>query len=137
MTREAGPAAALRIKFTELLYVPWIWQWCSIHHSQADASRPANLCHPKRILPVEGELVCTFTGKFALEHKIVHLELPTMHKPLVIMLECLVVPCILKSYLPSLFVNKVNIIMPELVLHGFVVWLNTGGDHGDFWGGGG
>jgi hypothetical protein len=30
---------------------------CSILLSQADTSRPANLCHPKRYLPVGEELV--------------------------------------------------------------------------------
>jgi hypothetical protein len=50
-------AAALRIKIMEVFYVPWIRQWCSILRSQVDASRPANLCHPKRTLPVGGELV--------------------------------------------------------------------------------
>jgi hypothetical protein len=117
-----------------VLYVSWIWQWCPILHSQTDASRLANLCHPKRTLPAGGEHVCAFTGKYAPEHQIVHLELPTMHKPLVIASERLEVPCISKSYLPSSFVDTVNIITPELILRGFVVCLNTGGDHGDFWG---
>jgi hypothetical protein len=43
---------------------------------------------------VGGELVYTFTGKYALEHQIVHLELPTMHNLLVVAPEHLVVPCI-------------------------------------------
>jgi hypothetical protein len=73
-------------------------------------------------------------GKYAPEHQIVHLELPTMHKPLVVAPECLAVPCISESCLPSLFVNEVDIITPELVQRGFVVSLNTRGDHGDFWG---
>jgi hypothetical protein len=57
-----------------------------------------------------------------------------MHKPLVIAPECLVVPCISKSYLPSCFVDQVDFIVPKLVVHGFIVCLDTGGDHGDFWG---
>jgi hypothetical protein len=56
-TGKNGLTAAVRIKLTEVLYVPWIWQWCSILRSQADASKLANLCHLKRTLPVEGELV--------------------------------------------------------------------------------
>jgi hypothetical protein len=36
--------------------------------------------------------------------------------------------------LPSLFIDEVDIITPELVLRGFIVCLNMGGDHGDFWG---
>jgi hypothetical protein len=90
------------------------------------------LCHPKRTLPAEGELVCSFTGKYALEHQIIHLELATMYEPFVIASKCLAVPCFSESYLPSLFIDKVYIITLELVLRNFVVFLSTGGDHGDF-----
>jgi hypothetical protein len=55
-----------------------------------------------------------------------------MHKPLVVAPERLAIPGILESYLPSSFVDKVDIITPELVLHGFVVCLHMGVDHGDF-----
>jgi hypothetical protein len=116
-----------------MLYVPWIWQWCSILRSQADACRAADLCHPDKTLPTGGELVCAFTGEYASEHQIIHLELATMHELLVIAPERLTVPCILESCLPSLLVDEVDIITPELVLRGFVVCLNTGGDHGDLW----
>jgi hypothetical protein len=34
--------------------------------------------------------------------------------------------------LPSSFVDKVNIFALELVLHGFVIYLDTEGAHGDF-----
>jgi hypothetical protein len=50
-----------------------------------------------------------------------------MHKLLVVAPECLTVPRISESYLPSYFVDKVDIITLELVLHGFVVCLNMGG----------
>jgi hypothetical protein len=56
-TGKNGLTAALRLKLTEVLYISWIWKWCSILHSQADASRLANLSHPKRTLPTRGELV--------------------------------------------------------------------------------
>jgi hypothetical protein len=92
-----------------------------------DASKPTNLCHLKRTLPAGGELVCAFTRKYAPEHQIVHLELPIIHKPLVIAPECLMIPCISGSCLPSSYVDEVDIIMPELVLRGFGVCLNTGG----------
>jgi hypothetical protein len=46
--------------------------------------------------------------------------------------ERLVVQYISESYLPSSFIDEVDIIMPDLVLYSFVVYLNTGGDHGDF-----
>jgi hypothetical protein len=75
-----------------------------------------------------------FTGKYAPEYQIVHLELPIMHKPLVVASEHLAVPCILESCFPSFFVEKVDIIMPKLVLRSFVICLQMGGDHGDFWG---
>jgi hypothetical protein len=67
-TGKSDLAAALGIKLTEVLYVPWICQWSSILHSQADSSRAANLCHPKRTLSVGGELACAFMGKYAPEH---------------------------------------------------------------------
>jgi hypothetical protein len=92
------------------------------------------LCHPERTLPAGGKLVCIFMGKYAPEHQIVHLELPTMHEPLVIAPERLAVPCISESCLSSSFVDEVDIITPELVLCGFVVCLNMRGDHGDFCG---
>jgi hypothetical protein len=72
----------------EVLYAPWIWQWCSILLRQIDASRPANLCHPKRTFPAGAELMQAFMGKYESEHQIVHLELPTMHKPLVVAPGC-------------------------------------------------
>jgi hypothetical protein len=90
---------------------------------------------PKKDPPRGGEIVCAFMGKYAPEHQIIHLELPTMHEPLVIASEHMTVPCISERCLPSSFINKVDIITPELILHGFVVCLNTGGDHGNFWGG--
>jgi hypothetical protein len=80
---------------------------------------------------VGGELVCAFMGEYVSEHQIVHLELPTMHGPLVIALEHLTVSCILESCLPSSLIDKDDIIMLELVLGGFVVCLDMGGDHGD------
>jgi hypothetical protein len=110
--KKGGPAAALRIKLTEVLYISWIWQWHSILRSQADASRAADLCHPERTLPVGGELVCAFTGEYAPEHQIVHLELPTMHELLVIAPERLTLPCILEHCLPSSLINEVDIITP-------------------------
>jgi hypothetical protein len=93
------------------------------------------MCFPERVLLVGGELVHAFSRKYAPEHQIIHLKLPTMHKPLVIALEPLAVPCISERCLPSCFVDQVNIIVSKLVLCSFVICLDTGGDHGDFWGG--
>jgi hypothetical protein len=101
---------------------------------QADASRATNLHDPKRTLSPRRELMQAFLGKYASEHQIVHLELPIMHKSLVIAPERLAVPCISESYLSSCFIDQVNIIKSELILHSFVIHLDTGGDHGDLWG---
>jgi hypothetical protein len=51
-----------------------------------------------------------------------------MHEPLVTAVECLSVPCVLESCLPSSLIDEVDIITPELVLHGFVICLDTGGE---------
>jgi hypothetical protein len=82
--RKSGHVTAQRIKLTEVLYVSWIWQWCSILCSQADASRVADLSHSEGTLQAGGELVHSLMGKNALEHQNAHLELPATHKPLVI-----------------------------------------------------
>jgi hypothetical protein len=67
----------------------------------------------------------------ALEHQIVHLELPAMHEPLMIAPECLMVLCILDSCLPSSFVDKVDVIISELVLRGFIICLDVEVAHGE------
>jgi hypothetical protein len=72
--------------------------------------------------------------KYATEHQIIYLELPTMHKLLVIASECPTVPCILESCLPSSLIDEVDIFTSELVLRDFIVCLDIGGDHGDFYG---
>jgi hypothetical protein len=86
----------------------------------------ADLCHPEWTLPVGGGLIFTFMGEYAPEHQIIHLELPTMHELLVIVLERLVVPCISESCLLSSRIDEVDIVTPELILRGFVVCLDTG-----------
>ena len=47
-------------------------------------------------------------------------EFPTMHKPFVVAPERLVVACISDCGLPSPFVDKVDIVSPELFLQGFI-----------------
>jgi hypothetical protein len=130
-TGISDPATVLRIKLTEVLYVPRVWQWYSITRSQADASRTAGLCYLEGTLPAGGKLVRTFLGKNASDHQIVHLELPATHKSLKIAPECLTVLCILDSCLPSSFVDKVDVITSELVLRGFIMCLDVEGAHGD------
>jgi hypothetical protein len=55
-----------------------------------------------------------------------------LHEPLIIASKHLIVPFILDNCLPSSLIDEVDIIMLELVLRGFIVYLDTGGDHGDF-----
>ena len=47
-------------------------------------------------------------------------ELPTMHKPLMITPERLVVACISDCCSPPSFINEVHIVMPQFFLHGFI-----------------
>jgi hypothetical protein len=65
---RSGLAAALRVKLTKVLYVPWISQWFSILHSQADASKAADLGYPERALIAGGELVGTLPSEHPLKH---------------------------------------------------------------------
>jgi hypothetical protein len=115
----------LRIKLTEVLYVPWISQWFSILRSQVDTSRATDLGHSEGALPVGGELVSTLSSEHPLEHQILHLELSATHEPLLVAFECLAVPCIFYSRLPSSLIDEVDIFTPELVPHGFVICLDT------------
>jgi hypothetical protein len=56
----------------EVLYVPWVVQWFSILHSQADTSRVAYLGHAEGALPTGGELVSSFSSEHLPEHQIIH-----------------------------------------------------------------
>ena len=47
-------------------------------------------------------------------------ELPTVHEPLMIAPERLVVACISNCCSPPSFVNEVHIVTPQLFLHGFI-----------------
>jgi hypothetical protein len=48
-----------------------------------------------------------------------------MHEPLLVVFECLAVPCIFYSRLLSSLINEVDIFMPELILCGFIICLDT------------
>jgi hypothetical protein len=123
-TRSCSLATVLRIKLTKVLYVPWVMQWFSILRSQADTSRAAYLGHAEGALPAEGELVSSFSSEHPTEHQIVHLELSAAYEPLLVVFECMAVPCIYNSRLPSSFIDEVDILTSELVLRGFVVCLD-------------
>jgi hypothetical protein len=117
-------AAVLSIKLMEVLYVPWVWHWFSLLHSQADTSRSAHLGYPEGTFPASGKLVNALPVKHPPEDQIIHLELFASHEPLVVAPECLSVACIFNSRLPSSLVDQVDILTPELVLRGFIVCLD-------------
>jgi hypothetical protein len=123
---------ALRIKLTEVFYVPWEWHRFSLLHSQADTSRSAHLGYPEGTFPTGGKFVHALPVKHPPKDQIIHLELPTSYEPLVVVLERLPIVCIFNSRLPYSLVDHVNILTPELVKHGFVICLDTQRAHGDF-----
>jgi hypothetical protein len=124
-TRRGGLATVLRIKLTDVIFVIWIRQWFSILRSQLDISRVVDLGHLEWALRAEGELVSTLLSEHPPEHKIIYLKLSAMHELYVVAFECLAVPYIFDSSLLSSLIDKVNIFMPELVLCGFIVCLDT------------
>jgi hypothetical protein len=67
-TGRGGLAAVLRIKLTKVFYGPGVWQYFSILHSQADASKVADLGYLEGALPARGELVGTFPSEHPPEH---------------------------------------------------------------------
>jgi hypothetical protein len=123
--------AALSIKLTKVLYVPWAWHQFSLLCSQADTSRLAHLRYPKGTFPVGGKFVHALQVKHPPEDKIIHLELSVSHESLMVAPECLPVACIFNSRLPSSLVDQVDIITPELLLYGFIVCPDTQRAHAD------
>jgi hypothetical protein len=77
-------ATALRIKLTEVHYVPWARHWFSLLHCQADASMSAHLGCPVGTFSVGEKFVHALPPKHPIEDQIIHLELPASHKPLVV-----------------------------------------------------
>jgi hypothetical protein len=108
--------------------------WFSLLRCQADASRSTHLGYPVGTFPAGGKYVHALPAKHPPEDQIIHLELPASYEPLVVAPERLSVACIFNSSLPSLLVDQVDILTSELVLHGFVICLDTQRVHGDFWG---
>jgi hypothetical protein len=127
-------ATILRIKLMEVFYVPWARHWFSLLRCQANASRSAHLCYSVGTFPTGGKFVHALLAMHPPEDQIIHLELPTSHKSLVVAPERLLVACIFNSSLPSSHIYQVDILTPELVLCGFVVCLYTQRAHGDFQG---
>jgi hypothetical protein len=66
-------ATALRIKLTEVLYVPWAWHWFSLLRSQADTSKPTHLGYSEGTFPIGEKFVHVFPVKHPREDQIIHL----------------------------------------------------------------
>ena len=103
-----------------MLYVPWVGQRHSIFCGEANASGPAYLYNLEGPLPVGGEFVEPCSVQDPSQDEVASPELRTVHEPLMIAPECLVVACISDCYSPPSLVNEVHIIAPQLFLHGFV-----------------
>jgi hypothetical protein len=127
-------ATTLRIKLTEVLYVPWARHWFSLLHCQANASRSAHLGYLIGTFLAGGKFVHALSAKHPPEDQIIHLELLASHEPLVVAPEHLPVPCIFNSSLPSSLIDQIDILTPELVLRSFIICLDTQRAHGDFQG---
>jgi len=114
----------LRVKLTEVLYVPWIGQGHSFFHGKANASRSAYVCHLEGSFPPGGEFVEPFSVQDSPQDQVPCPELPTMHKPLVIVSECLVVTFISDCNSPPPFINEIHIISSQLFLHRLIKCLD-------------
>jgi hypothetical protein len=125
-------ATALRIKLTEVLYVPWTWHWFSLLRCQEDASRSAHLGYAVGTFPVGEKFIHALPAKHPPEDQIIHLELPALHEPLVVASERLPVACIFNSSLPFSLIDQVDILTPELVPRDFIICLDTQRAHCDF-----
>jgi hypothetical protein len=88
-------------------------------------SRAADLGHSEGALLAGGELVSTLSSEHPPDNQIFHLELSVTHKTLLVVFECLTVPCIFDSRLSSSLIDEVDIFTLELVLRGFVICLDT------------
>jgi hypothetical protein len=77
-------ATVLRIKFIEVLYVPWAWHWFSLLCYQANTFRLAHLGYPVGTFPAGEKFVHALMAKHPPEDQIIHLELPASYEPLVV-----------------------------------------------------
>jgi hypothetical protein len=113
---KSDPAAALRVELIVVLYAPKIGQWCSILHSQADASRAVDLGYPEGTHLAGGECACAFTRKCASEHQVGLLELLATHGPLVIAPEHLMMSTIAVIVPEHLTMATIALIVPERLM---------------------
>ena len=103
-----------------MLYVPWVGQRHSIFCGEANASGPAYLCDLEGPLPAGGEFMEPCSVQDPSVDEVASPELPTLHEPLMIAPERLVLACISDCCSPPSFVDEVDIVTPLLLLHGFV-----------------
>jgi len=75
-------------------------------------------------IPAGGEFVEPFSVQDSPQDQVPCPELPTMHKPLVIVSECLVVTFISDCNSPPPFINEIHIISSQLFLHRLIKCLD-------------
>src|SRR6185503_5312613 len=114
----------LGVKLTQMLYVPRVGQRYSVFCGEANTSGPAYLCNLERPLPAGGEFVEPRSVQDPSEDEVASPELPTVHEPLTVAPERLVVACISDRCSPPSLVNEVHVVAPQLLLHGFVKGLD-------------
>jgi hypothetical protein len=95
-----------------MLYVPRIGKRLSFSCSKSDTPGSVYFRHLEGSLPAGGELVEPFSVQYSLKDQVPDPELPTMHKPLVVAPERLVVPCISDRRSPSALVDEVHVLTP-------------------------
>src|SRR6185295_16958913 len=111
----------LGVELTQKLYVPWVGQRHSIFCGEANASGPAYLCNLEGPLPAGGEFVEPRSVQDPSEDEVASPELPTVHEPLMIAPERLVVACISDCCSPPSLVNEVHVVAPQLLQAGGAV----------------
>src|SRR6185437_9407296 len=102
----------LGVKLTQMLYVPWVGQRHSVFCGEANASGPAYLCNPEGPLPAGGKFVEPCSAQDPSEDEVASPELPTVHEPLMIAPERLVVACISDCCSPPSLINEVHVVTP-------------------------
>jgi hypothetical protein len=91
-----------------VLYVSWAW----------------HLGYPEETFPAGEKLIHALPVKHPPKDQMIHSELSASHELLVVAPECLSVACIFISRLPYLLIDQVDILTPDLVLRGFIVYLD-------------
>jgi hypothetical protein len=125
-------ASLLWEELTEVLYVPGIGQRLSFSCGKADTPRSAYFRHIEGSFPAGGEFMEPFSVQYSPQDSVLDPELPTMHEPLVVVLERLVVPRISDCRLPSALIDEVHVFTLQLSLHRLIESLDPWGAHDDF-----